>query len=79
MAGSASQEIESLYRAHGLALVRLAVLLVGDQSTAEEVVQEAFLGLHRNWRRGHNPANLLAYLRAAVLNAARSGSVPSRG
>lgn len=72
VAEPASQEIENLYRAHGLSLVRFALLLVGDQPTAEDVVQEAFLGLHRNWRRGHDPANLLAYLRTAVLNAARS-------
>jgi len=72
VAEPASQAIEDLYRAHGLALVRFALLLVGDQPTADDVVQDAFLGLHRNWRRGNDPANLPAYLRTAVLNAARS-------
>lgn len=40
-------------------------MLVGDQATAEDVVQEAFLGLHRTWLRGVKPANVLAYLRTA--------------
>ncbi|MEV0385022.1 sigma factor [Nonomuraea sp. NPDC050643] len=36
---------------HRLALVRLAFLLVGDQETAEDVVQDAFAAVHRRWSR----------------------------
>jgi RNA polymerase sigma-70 factor (sigma-E family) len=71
-AGAPGPGVDSLYRAHGLDLVRFAVMLVGDRATAEDVVQEAFLGLHRTWLRGVEPANVLAYLRTAVVNAARS-------
>jgi RNA polymerase sigma-70 factor (sigma-E family) len=52
--------------------VRFALLLLGDQATAEDVVQEAFLGLYRSWRPGREPDDVLAYLRTAVLNAART-------
>jgi RNA polymerase sigma-70 factor (sigma-E family) len=64
--------IEELYRSHGLGLVRFALLLLGDQVTAEDVVREAFLGLYRSWRPGREPDDVLAYLRTAVLNAART-------
>ena len=57
-----------LYRCHALRLIRMAVLLVGDQPSAEDVVQDAFLGLHRGAGRLHDPANAVAYLRASVLN-----------
>lgn len=68
----AADAIDDLYRAHGLGLIRLALMLVGDQATAEDVVQEAFLGLYRSWSRVDDPDHALGYLRAAVLNGARS-------
>jgi RNA polymerase sigma-70 factor (sigma-E family) len=69
---SAEDGIDALYREHGLRLIRLALLLTGDQPTAEDVVQDAFLGLHRNWDRVRDPARLPAYLRTAVVNGARA-------
>jgi DNA-directed RNA polymerase specialized sigma24 family protein len=42
--------VTELFRAHHLELVRLAVLIVGDLATAEDVVQDAFEQLHRRWR-----------------------------
>ncbi|WP_329090725.1 RNA polymerase sigma factor [Streptosporangium sp. NBC_01469] len=57
-----------LYREHRLALVRLAVLLVGDREGAEDVVQDVFSRLH-----GKRPEVLtLTYIRVCVLNASRS-------
>jgi RNA polymerase sigma factor (sigma-70 family) len=47
-------------------------MLVGDQSTAEDVVQDAFLGLYRAWDRVRDPDAVLGYLRTAVVNGARS-------
>ncbi|MGH3884519.1 MAG: RNA polymerase sigma factor, partial [Pseudonocardiaceae bacterium] len=41
--------LEDLYRQHRMRLVRLAILLVDEPATAEDVVQEAFTGLHRHW------------------------------
>jgi RNA polymerase sigma-70 factor (sigma-E family) len=69
---SADCGIDELYRAHALTLVRLGVMLTGDQVTAEDVVQEAFLGLYRRWDRIRDHGSVLPYLRAAVVNGARS-------
>ncbi|WP_424215280.1 RNA polymerase sigma factor [Streptomyces sp. BI20] len=65
--------IGALYAAHRLAMVRLAILLVDDLHTAEDVVQDAFTALHR--RHGAHITevdNALAYLRTSVVNRARS-------
>jgi RNA polymerase sigma-70 factor (sigma-E family) len=64
--------IEDLYREHALGLVRFALLLTGDRATAEDVVQDAFLGLHRHWDQVRDPGRVLAYLRTAVVNGSRS-------
>jgi RNA polymerase sigma-70 factor (sigma-E family) len=53
-------------------LVRLAVLLLHDVPTAEEVVQEAFIAMHSGWRRLRDPDKALSYLRQAVVNRSRS-------
>jgi hypothetical protein len=47
---NARQYVSALYQSHALALVKLAVLMTGDQPTAEDVVQDAFLGLYRRWQ-----------------------------
>lgn len=65
--------VTELYHAHRLRMVRLAVLLVDDLGTAEDVVQDAFTALYR--RHGERIAevdNALGYLRTAVVNTARS-------
>jgi RNA polymerase sigma-70 factor (sigma-E family) len=69
---TAQPGIEELYREHGLGLVRFALLLTGDRATAEDVVQDAFLGLHRHWDDIKDPDRVLAYLRTAVVNGSRS-------
>ncbi len=63
---------EDLYHAHRLPLVRLAILLVDDQDSAEDVVQDAFAALHRRWSHLEDPARALAYLRTSVVNGSRS-------
>ncbi|MFD7624822.1 RNA polymerase sigma factor [Streptomyces sp. NPDC059851] len=65
--------VSELYHAHRLSMVRLAVLLVDDLATAEDVVQDAFTALYR--RHGEDIAevdNALGYLRTAVVNTSRS-------
>jgi RNA polymerase sigma-70 factor (sigma-E family) len=64
--------LADLYRDHRLRLVRLATLLVDDPLTAEDVVQEAFTGLHRHWSGLRDEAAAVAYLRTAVVNGSRS-------
>jgi DNA-directed RNA polymerase specialized sigma24 family protein len=68
----AAAGLTELFREHHLELVRLALLMVGDRATAEDVVQDVFERLHRRWHRLHEPANGLAYARSSVLNACRS-------
>ncbi|MCW0215007.1 MAG: SigE family RNA polymerase sigma factor [Pseudonocardia sp.] len=64
--------LADLYRDHRMRLVRLAVLLVDQSATAEDVVQEAFTGLHRHWSGLRDEAAAVAYLRTAVVNGSRS-------
>jgi RNA polymerase sigma-70 factor (sigma-E family) len=69
---SADEALELLYAAHWRQLVRLAVLLVHDLGTAEEVVQECFVAVHGRWNRLKDPDKALAYLRQSVVNRSRS-------
>lgn len=64
-----THDFASLYRQRYEAMVRLAYLLTGSNAVAEELVQDAFVKVHRNWDRAQAPA---AYLRVAVVNACRS-------
>jgi RNA polymerase sigma-70 factor (sigma-E family) len=64
--------ISEIYRTHGLGLVRLALVLVGDKPTAEDVVQDAFIGLFRGLDRLSDNDKALAYLRVSVVNRCRS-------
>jgi RNA polymerase sigma-70 factor (sigma-E family) len=64
--------LEDLYKQHRMRLVRLALLLVDEPSTAEDVVQEAFTGLHRNWKGLRDSQAAVGYLRTAVVNGSRS-------
>ena len=68
---TARQRVTALYQEHALGLVRLAVLMLGDQPTAEDVVQDAFLALYRRWPTLKDPDRALAYARASVLNGCR--------
>jgi RNA polymerase sigma-70 factor (sigma-E family) len=64
------QLVSDLFRSHAPALLRLALVLVGDRPSAEDVVQDAFIGLHRARLRNQDKA--LPYLRVAVINGCRS-------
>lgn len=61
--------LADLHRDHYAELVRVACLLLDDRGASEEVVQDAFVRVHRVWARVDQP---LPYLRATVLNLARS-------
>jgi RNA polymerase sigma-70 factor (sigma-E family) len=64
--------ISGLYQAHALALVRAAKVLLRDQASAEDVVQDAFLSLYKALPRLTDHDQILPYLRAAVINRSRS-------
>ena len=64
--------LSAFHRDHYLRLVRLAIQLVDDQASAEDVVQDVFGRLHRSRHdlsRLDDPAR---YLTTAVVNQARS-------
>ena len=66
----ATHVVTALYAEHALGLVRLAVIMLGDRAAAEDVVQDAFLGLYRRWDRLADtsaPARLRARQRAERL------------
>jgi RNA polymerase sigma-70 factor (sigma-E family) len=69
---SAELAVVELYSVQYKALVRLAAMLVRDTSTAEEVVQDAFIAMHDGWHRLKDADKALAYLRQAVVNRSRS-------
>ncbi len=70
--------VSALYAEHVLGLVRLAHIMLGSQHAAEDVVQEAFLGLYRRWPHLDDQAKALQYVRSAVLNGCRSALRSSR-
>ena len=68
---AAEGEVTALYQAHATGLVRLAMLMLADQSAAEDVVQDAFLGLYRRWGKLNDPDRAITYVRSSVLNGCR--------
>ena len=68
----AETAVGALYRAQAVGLIRLAYLMLGDRAAAEDVVQDAFCGLYRNWGRLADPSDALPYVRSSVLNGCRS-------
>lgn len=71
-AWDATDAVTEIYAAHYSRLVRLALLLVHDVQTAEEVVQDAFEAMSLAWQRLREEEKALSYLRRAVVNRSRS-------
>jgi len=75
---AADAAVAAMYAAHYRSLVSLAVLLVrdGNAGTAQKVVQDSFVVLHRNWRglagRDDSGDRALLYLWQLVLTRSRS-------
>jgi DNA-directed RNA polymerase specialized sigma24 family protein len=85
-ARAADAAVTAMYAAHYRSLVGLAVLLVrdGNADTAQQVVQDSFVALHRNWRgladREVSGERALLYLWQRVVNRSRSaGRQPACG
>ena len=64
------QELESLYVTHFGAAKRFAYLLSGDESSAEDMAQEAFVRMFSSLTRVKAGAALPAYLRRTIVNLA---------
>jgi RNA polymerase sigma-70 factor (sigma-E family) len=68
----AEAAVGALYDDAAVGLIRLAYLMLGDRPSAEDVVQDAFFGLYRNWARLADHDRALSYVRSSVLNGCRS-------
>lgn len=68
--GPDAAALAGLYREHYLSLVRVAIQLVDDQASAEDLVQDVFTRLQRSSLR--DIAYPRRYLITAVVNQARS-------
>lgn len=60
---------ESVFSEYRASMVRLAHVITGSNEAAEDVVQEAFMRLHRRWADVENPP---AFLRTVVTNLCRT-------
>jgi RNA polymerase sigma-70 factor (sigma-E family) len=64
--------VGSLYQEAAVSLIRLAYVILSDQQSAEDVVQDAFCNLYRQWPRLDDPDRARHYVRASVINGCRS-------
>lgn len=64
--------VVAVFEIHYAHLVRLARHLVDDPTEAEDVVMDAFAGLHRHWHHVRRTEDAFFYLRASVVNGSRS-------
>ena len=67
----AASVVTALYERHAVSMIRIALIMLGDRAAAEDVVQDAFFGLHRRWATLKDPDSALTYVRSAVLNGCR--------
>lgn len=63
--------VAELFAAEGRSLVRLARIFCDDGAAAEDLVQEAFIRLHRSAGSIRDPRRAPAFLRSIVINLAR--------
>jgi len=64
--------VDALFRLHYAGLLRLALCLIGDRTRAEDVVQEAFISIYRNWHGLRDHGSALPYLQSTVINRCRT-------
>ena len=70
-ARAADDLVEELFAAEGRSLVRLARIFCDDRDAAEDLVQEAFIRLHRSASSIRDVSRAPAFLRSIVINLAR--------
>ena len=63
--------VAQLLELEGVALVRLARLFTDDRNAAEDLVQEAFIRLHKSAHRIRSQEKAAPYIRSIVINLAR--------
>jgi DNA-directed RNA polymerase specialized sigma24 family protein len=70
----ADHAMTALYQTHYRSLVRLAVLLVFDLATAEDIVQDSFAATYGAWAGLPDAGAALCHLRRSVVRRCRSAS-----
>jgi len=63
---------EAFYRNEYRAMLGIALALASDRSSAEDLVQEAFISAHRRWDRVSQYDSPQAWVRRALINRATS-------
>jgi len=66
--------VADLFSSEGRSLVRLARMFCDDQAAAEDLVQEAFIRLHRSASSIRDVNRAPAFLRSAATRSASSSS-----
>lgn len=66
--------VAELFASEGRSLVRLARVFCDDRNAAEDLVQEAFIRLHRNASNIRDLTRAPAFLRSIVINMARDAN-----
>jgi RNA polymerase sigma-70 factor (sigma-E family) len=64
--------LDRLYREHAAGALRFAVMLTGDRTLSEDLVQEAFVRVAAKLADMRDPSAFNAYLTRAVANLAKS-------
>jgi hypothetical protein len=72
-------DLTYLYANYRLPMVRMAVLLVDDLATAEDVVQDAFAAMHQRSRSLRDPHAAVGYLRGERRQRVPIGASQAKG
>jgi RNA polymerase sigma factor (sigma-70 family) len=70
-----AEEFVAFYGAQWPGAVRLAALLTQSSAACEDLAQEAFVRIYRNWSRSEHPQ---AYLRTTIVNLCRNWHAHNR-
>lgn len=68
MPSSAQRRLSELYAQHSASALRLAYLMTGDPTEAEDIVQEAFARMFARFQDRRAPHAVEAYLRRSIIN-----------
>ncbi len=63
--------VAQMFDQQGVSLVRMARLFIDDRNAAEDLVQEAFIRLHKSAHRIRSTEKAASYLRSIVISLAR--------
>ncbi len=70
-AGTLRTDIDSYFRAHYGRLVRALTLVCGNEETAADAVQEAFVKAHQKWRTVSEYDDPVGWIRRVAINRLR--------